>query len=102
MNLSLTAVTNTFISLFQHEKRPGIDYLVGQIGPKLSLRTAPEKGYVGKATVKDPIDHEIFKDLFGELGYGRDPLNAITEDLDFLLSAEWTERAFRTRREMCC
>lgn len=39
-----------------------IDYLVGEIGQKLSVRTAPEKGYIRRTTIRVPMDLEDFDD----------------------------------------
>ena len=37
-----------------------IDYLVGEIGQKLSVRTASEKGYIRRTTIRVPMDPEDF------------------------------------------
>ena len=37
-----------------------IDNLVGEIGQKLSVRTAPEKGYIRRTTIRVPMDLEDF------------------------------------------
>ena len=73
-----------------------IDYLVGEIGQKLSVRTAPEKGYIRRTTIRVPMDLEDFDDLFSGLSRGRRRFDVTAEDLDNLLPNGWSERAFRT------
>ena len=73
-----------------------IDYLVGEIGQKLSVRTAPEKGYIRRTTIRVPMDVEDFDDLFSGLSRGRRRFDVTAEDLDNLLPDGWSERAFRT------
>ena len=73
-----------------------INYLVCEIGQKLSTRTAPENGYVRRATVKVPIDQKFFEELFYPFGQGRSRFNLSAEDLDHILPIGWSERAFRT------
>ena len=73
-----------------------IDYLVGEIGQKLSVRTAPEKGYIRRTTIRVPMDLEDFDDLFSGLSRGRRRFGVTAEDLDNLLPDGWSERAFRT------
>ena len=79
-----------------------IDYLVGEIGQKLSVRTAPEKGYIRRTTIRVPMDLEDFDDLFSGLSRGRRRFDVTAEDLDNLLPDGWSEQAFRTTtRESC-
>lgn len=73
-----------------------IDYLVGEIGQKLSVRTAPEKGYIRRTTIRVPMDLEDFDDLFSGLSRDRRRFDVTAEDLDNLLPDGWSERAFRT------
>ena len=73
-----------------------IDYLVGEIGQKLSVRTASEKGYIRRTTIRVPMDPEDFDDLFSGLCRGRRRFDVTAEDLDNLLPDGWSERAFRT------
>ena len=73
-----------------------IDYLVGEIGQKLSVRTALEKGYIRRTTIRVPMDPEDFDDLFSGLCRGRRRFDVTAEDLDYLLPDGWSERAFRT------
>ena len=73
-----------------------IDYLVGEIGQKLSVRTAPEKGYIRRTTIRVPMDPEDFNDLLSGLSRGRRRFDVTAEDLDNLLPDGWSERAFRT------
>ena len=70
--------------------------MVCEIGQKLSVRTAPEKGYIRSTTVKVPMDREVFEDLFCGLSRGRNKFDVMAEDLDSLLPAGWSEKAFRT------
>ena len=67
-----------------------INYLVCEIGHKLSTRSAPENGYVRRTTVKIPIDQKVFEELFSPFG------NVAAEDLDKILPGGWSEQAFRT------
>ena len=67
-----------------------------EIGQKLSTRTAPEKGYVRRTTVKVPMDQKFFKELSYSFGRGRSRFNVTAEDLDHILPVGWSERAFRT------
>ena len=78
-----------------------IDYLVGEIGQKLSVRTAPEKGYIRRTTIRVPMDVEDFDDLFSGLSRGRRRFDVTAEDLDNLLPDGWSERAFRTTTTTC-
>ena len=73
-----------------------IDYLVGEIGQKLFVRTAPEKGYIRRTTIRVPMDLEDFDDLFSGLSRDRRRFDVTAEDLDNLLPDGWSERAFRT------
>ena len=73
-----------------------IDNLVGEIGQKLSVRTAPEKGYIRRTTIRVPMDLEVFDDLFSGLSCGRRRFDVTAEDLNNLLPDGWSERAFRT------
>lgn len=73
-----------------------IDYLVCEIGQKLSVRPAPEKGYVRRTTIKVAMDYDLFEDLFSDLSRGRRRFDVTAEELDGLLPAGWSERAFRT------
>ena len=74
------------------DKEKTIDYLVCEIGQKLSTR----KGYVRRTTVKVPMERDVFEDLFSSLSRGRSRFDVTAEDLDILLPAGWSERAFRT------
>ena len=71
--------------------------MVCEIGQKLSVRTAPEKEYIRRTTVKVPMDREVFEDLFCGLSRSRNKFDVMAEDLDSLLPAGWSEKAFRTR-----
>lgn len=77
-------------------REKAIDYLVYEIRQKLSVRTAPEKGYVRRTTIKVPMDREVFEDLFNGVSGGRRRFDVTVEDLDILLPDGWSERAFRT------
>lgn len=77
-------------------KEKMINYLVGEIGQKLSVRTAPEKGYIRRTTIRVPMDLEDFDDLFSGLSRGRRRFDVTAEDLDNLLPDGWSEQAFRT------
>lgn len=77
-------------------REKAIDYLVCEIGQKLSVRTAPERGYLRRTSVKVPMDREVFEDIFGGVSRGRSRFDVTAEDLDILLPDGWSERAFRT------
>ena len=62
----------------------------------MSTRTAPEKGYVRRTTVKVPVDQKVFEELFHSIGQGRSKFKVKVEDLDHILPVGWSERAFRT------
>lgn len=83
---------NTFPSSISAREKT-IDYLVCEIGQKLSVRVAPEKGYLRRTSVKVPMDHEVFEDLFSGLSRGRSKFDVTAEDLDNLLPAGWSEPA---------
>ena len=70
--------------------------MVCEIGQKLSTRTAPEKGYVRRTTVKVPMDQKVFEELFHSISQGRSRFNVTAEDFDNILPVGWSERAFRT------
>ena len=72
-----------FFRLFQLVKRPLI-YLVFKKGQKLSTRTAPEKGYAWRTTIKVPIERDLFEDLFSALSRGRSRFDVMAKDLDTL------------------
>ena len=57
---------NVSLGLFSGKEKM-IDYLVGEIGQKLSVRTAPEKGYIRRTTIRVPMDPEDFNDLLSGL-----------------------------------
>lgn len=76
-----------------HIKEKIIDYLVGEIGQKLSV---PAKGYIRCTTIRVPMDPEVFADLFSSLSWGRRRFDVTVGDLDNLLPDGWSERAFRT------
>lgn len=69
---------------------------MGEIGQKLCLRTAPEKSYARKVTVKLAIDEEVYQELFGELSHGRKRFDVSPDQLDSILPPGWLERAFQT------
>ena len=85
-----------FFPPFISAREKVINYLVCEIGQKLSTRTAPEKGYVRRTTVKVPMDQKFFEELFYSFGQGRSRFNVSAEDLDRILPVGWSERAFRT------
>ena len=63
----MTAITNlNFLTLilFCTEQDKAVEYLACEIGQKLSVRIAPEKGYVGRTTVKVPMDVSVFDEIF--------------------------------------
>ena len=88
--------TLTFFLWNLSGKEKIIDYLIGEIGQRLSVRTAPEKGYTRRTTIKVPMDREVFDDLFCGLSRGRSRFEVTADDLDNLLPDGWSEKAFRT------
>ena len=54
------------------------------------------KGYIHRTTVKVAMDQQLFEDLFSGLSRGRSRFDVTAEDLDNLLPAGWSKRAFRT------
>ena len=50
----------------------------------LFTRTAPEKGYVRRTTVKVPVDQKVFEELFHSIGQGRSKFKVKVEDLDHI------------------
>lgn len=95
-NSAMKNYARSSLKIFFQEKKKLIDYLVGEIGQKLSVRTAPEKGYIRRTTIRVPMDPEDFNDLLSGLSRGRRRFDVTAEDLDNLLPDGWSERAFRT------
>ena len=62
-----------------------IDYLVDEIGQKLSVRAALERGYIRYTTIRVSMDPEVFEDLFSGLNRDRRRVDVTAEDLDNLL-----------------
>ena len=64
--------------------------------PPFWLLIGARKLFCFSATVKVPMDREVFEDLFCGLSRGRNKFDVMAEDLDSLLPAGCSEKAFRT------